>query len=98
MLEIRTNVVEAGYRLTICRRKVEGLLRKRASFEPAQNWDDGLAELHPLAAGVIDELQNQRKLLRHDAGSCILSFADAAGLENSDAEAINLLPAFPFQL
>ena len=98
MLEVRTTAAEEGYRLTICRRRVEGFLRKKIVFEPISDWDNGIAELHPLAAAILDDLQSKGSVRRLDASRCVLTFAGAAGLENADAVAINLLPAFPYQL
>src|SRR5271163_968192 len=97
MLEVRSELLENGYRLNICRRK-EGLLRRKATFEPVQGWDDAVTELNPLAAAVIDELEQAGKLIPGGSGSKVLGFAAAAELQNSDAEALNLLPAFPYQL
>ena len=97
MLEVRSEVVQKGYRLYICRRK-EGLLRRSTTFEPVASWEAGVEGLNPLAAAVIDELEQAGKLGRHDAGSKLLRFAAVAELPNSDAEALNLLPPFPYQI
>jgi SNF2 family DNA or RNA helicase len=98
MSEIRSELLENGYLLQICHRKIEGILRKKVNFEPITNWDEGLKELNPLAAAVIDELAQTGELIGLDANKKHLSFASAANLHNLDAEALNLLPPFPHQL
>ena len=97
MLEVRSELLENGYRLNIFRRK-EGLLRRKATFEPIQSWGEAVAGLNPLAAAVIDELEQAGKLISSGSGGKVLGFAAAAELQNSDAEALNLLPPFPYQL
>jgi len=84
MLELRSEVVQKGYRLHISRRK-EGLLRRSSTFEPVASWEAGVEGLNPLAAAIIDGLEQAGKLIHHDAGSKFLSFAAAAELPNSDA-------------
>jgi SNF2 family DNA or RNA helicase len=98
MLEIRSELVESGYRLQICRCHTEGLLRKKLSYVPVTNWEEGLKELSPFAAAVADELEQSEKFSKIDAGNKLLAFAAAAELQNADAEALNLLPPFPYQL
>jgi SNF2 family DNA or RNA helicase len=98
MLEIRSELSEKGYQLYICRREIDGILRKKVSFSRIENWEEGLKDLHPLAAAVVDELEQVGKLKRIASNSNFLSFGDAAELQNVDAEALNLLPPFPFQL
>jgi hypothetical protein len=97
MLEVRSNLLDNGYRLYIGQRR-EGIFRKKASFERVPDWEKGLTELHPLTAAIIDELDYAKKLGRIDAQSTLLGFASAAELQNSDAALLNLLPPLPFQL
>jgi hypothetical protein len=94
MLEVRSSLLENGYRLQISRRRA-GLFGK-VTFEPVTNWEAGIKEISPLAAAAIDDLDQE--LIPVDGGSRFVSFAAAAALQNSDAEALNLLPPFPFQL
>ena len=96
MLEIRSELVADGYRLYLARRR-EGLLRRTVSFTAVPDWELGLASLHPLTAAIIDELEHDGNLSPDDSGSRHLGFAAAAGMKNSDAEALNLLPPFPFR-
>jgi hypothetical protein len=98
MAEVHSELVENGYQLEICNRKVEGLFRKKSSFEPIADWDDGVAQLDPITAAVIDELTRENKLARTGPGRGQLDFSAAALLHNVDAEALNLLPPFPYQL
>src|SRR5580704_2966429 len=97
MLEVRSDAVQRGYRLCIGQRR-EGLLRRTSTFEPLASWQAGVEGLNPLAAAVIDELDQAGNLVQLDAASKFLGFAAAAELPNSDAEALNLLPPFPYQL
>src|SRR6266404_1081943 len=97
MLEVRSHVSDNGYRLCIGRRR-EGILRRKVSFEPVLDWEKGLAELHPLTAAIIDELDYAKKLGRIDAESRLLGFANAAEVQNGDAALLGLLPPFPYQL
>ena len=98
MLVIRSTPTDQGYQLQIFRRNITGLLRKHESYEPLTNWKDGFIELNPLAAAVLDDLSQQKKLLEVNDSSRLLTFSAAAELQNVDAEALDLLPAFPFQL
>jgi hypothetical protein len=98
MVEIRSEVLEDGYRLRICRRSREGLLRKRVNFEPIGKWEEGVNELSPIASAAVDELTREGKLTEVDHGARLLGFTAAAALPNLDAEALNLLPPFPYQL
>ena len=98
MLEVRSELVEEGYRLKIFRRETEGLLRKKTVFVPCASWEGGLKELSPFAAAVLDDLQAAGKLGPVDAQTKFLGFSAAAGLQNADAEVLGLLPAFPYQL
>ena len=98
MAEVRSDVFENGYRLQICSRKTEGVLRRRVNLEPIENWEAGLNELNPIAAAVVDELTQAGKLAEIDQGTRHLDFTAAADLHNIDAEALNLLPPFPYQL
>src|SRR5258708_29300644 len=97
MLEVRSDLSDNGYRLYIGRRR-EGIFRRKMSFEPVPDWEKGLAELHPLTAAIIDELDYAKKLGRVDAESRLLEFANAAEIQNSDAALLDLLPPFPYQL
>jgi hypothetical protein len=74
------------------------LLRSKTSFDLASDWEAALAKTRPLTAAIIDELEQAGKLRRQSAGSRFLSFGAAAEIQNSDAEALNLLPPFPYQL
>ena len=98
MAEVHSELLDNGYQLQICNRKVEGLFRKKISFEPIADWDDGVAQLDPITAAVIDELARENKLARTGPGRRQLDFSAAALLHNVDAEALNLLPPFPYQL
>lgn len=98
MLEVRSTVSGRGYLLQVCQRRQEGLLRKKIVFEPVSDWTSGVAALAPLNAAVLDELQHWGKLEVIDASSRLLTFSDAAEVPAGDAELLNLLPSFPFQL
>lgn len=98
MSEVRSALAENGYRLNICRRETEGVLRKKVLFVPVDLWEEGLKELPPLAAAVLDDLQATGKLTFVDAHTGFLNFAAAAELHNADAEAVGLLTPFPYQL
>jgi hypothetical protein len=98
MAEVHSALVENGYQLEICNRKVEGLFRKKISFDAISDWNDGVAQLDPITAAVIDELTRENKLTGTDLSTRQLDFAAAALLHNVDAEALNLLPPFPYQL
>jgi len=76
----------------------EECFRRKASFEAVPDWDKGVAELHPLTAAIIDELDYAKKLSRIDSQSVLLEFASAAGIQNSDAALLGLPPPFPYQL
>lgn len=97
MLEIRSELSDTGYRLYIGRRR-EGFLRRKVSFEPVSDWEGGTAQLHPLTAAIIDELDHGQKLDRVAADSRLLEFANAAEIPNSDAALLDLPPPFPYQL
>ncbi|HEY6259683.1 MAG TPA: SNF2-related protein [Xanthobacteraceae bacterium] len=97
MLEVRSALVDRGYRISLGRRQA-GLLRRSATFEEVADWESGVKQINPLAAAVIDELEQGGKLAPLEPGSKVLGFAAAAELPNSDAEALNLLPPFPYQL
>src|SRR5260370_11125576 len=97
MMEVRSEVIEKGYLLQLGTRR-QGLLRSKTSFDLASDWDAALAKTRPLTAAIIDELEQAGKLRRQSTGSRFLSFGAAAELQNSDAEALNLLPPFPYQL
>jgi hypothetical protein len=97
MLEVRSDLSDNGYRLHIARRR-EGIFRNKMFFEPVPDWENGLAQLHPLTAAIIDELDYAKKLGGIDAQSRLLEFASAAELQNSDAALLNLLAPFPYQL
>src|SRR5215471_15076249 len=98
MLEVRSELSEVGYQLSICSKHSAGLLKKRTVFEPIADWETGLAQLQPLAAAILDELEHTKKLNVVDSGRRLLSFAAAAELQNSDAALLDLLPALPYQL
>jgi hypothetical protein len=98
MSEVRSTLVEGGYRLDIGLRETEGFLRKKVHFVPAASWEEGLAKLSPLAAAALDDLEVARKLVSVDRHTRFLNFAGAAELENADAEALGVLPPFPYQL
>jgi hypothetical protein len=97
MSEVRSTLVEGGYQLDIGVCETEGFLRKKVHFVPAA-WEEGLAKLSPLAAAVLDDLEVAGKLVSVDRHTRFLNFAGAAELENADAEALGLLPPFPYQL
>jgi SNF2-related domain/Restriction endonuclease len=98
MTEIRAEVSGDGYELAICRRRTEGIFRQKVILEPMPDWAEGLKELNPIAAAAIDELTQTGKLVQKEFNTRHLRFADAAALHNVDAEALNLLPPFPYQL
>ena len=97
MLEVRANLSPEGYRLILCRRRVEGWPRKRVVLDPVADPEGALDDVNPLAAGVLDELKSSGNLTLDDAGFS-LKFSAAAELNNTDASSLNLLPAFPYQL
>ena len=98
MLEVRADVLPgAGYLLTICRRRVEGWVRKRVVFDPISDAQGDLRDLNPLTAAIWDELRSAGKLSPHNGGY-LLRFSAAAQLSNADALSFNLLPSFPYQL
>ncbi len=97
MLEVRSELTEKGYLLHLGSRR-EGLLRRKVSFDLTSDWEAGLTEIRPLVAAIIDELEQAGKLGRHNAASKFLGFAAAAEIQNNDAETLNLLPPFPYQL
>lgn len=98
MPEIRSTVSDKGYLLQVCQRRQEGLLRRRVVLDPMSDWTSGVAELAPLAAAILDELQYLGKLEVIDSNSRLLTFSDAAEIPAGDAELLNLLPSFPYQL
>lgn len=98
MPEVRSTVSDRGYLLQVCQRRQEGLLRRRVVFEPVSDWISGVAELAPLDAAILDELQHLGKLEVIDSSSRLLTFGDAAEIPAGDAELLNLLPSFPYQL
>src|ERR1700758_1471284 len=98
MLEVRAELLHgAGYLLTICRRRVEGWVRKRVVFDPIADAQGDLRDLNPLTAAILDELRNAGKLTARNGGY-FLPFSAAAQLGNADALSLNLLPPFPHQL
>jgi hypothetical protein len=97
MLEVRSDIRGDGYHLRIGRHR-GGVFRRKASFEAVPDWDKGVAELHPLTAAIIDELDYAKKLSRIDSQSVLLEFATAAGIQNSDAALLGLPSPFPYQL
>ena len=98
MAEIRSEVVDGGYRLVVCRAVSTGLLRRRISWEPLDDWSEGLRTTSPVAASIIDELESAGKLTSVGNGARFLSFESAAELPNADAEMLNLLDPFPYEL
>ena len=96
MLEVRSTIEDGGYRLEICRRATEGIMRKRVAYHPADDWTDGLRQIQPIVAATLDELGDKLEILNSSAR--FITFATAAELENADAEALNLLPPFPYEL
>ncbi|MET4481576.1 SNF2-related protein [Bradyrhizobium sp. F1.13.3] len=97
MMEVRSDIGGDGYHLRIGRHR-GGVFRRKASFEAVSDWDKGVAELPPLTAAIIDELDYAKKLSRIDSQSVLLEFASAAGIQNSDAALLGLPPPFPYQL
>src|SRR5262249_31793520 len=95
---IGAHLVDGGYRLQIVERKIDGLLKRRVTFVPIPSWDAGIAKLAPFSAAIVDELQQLGQLKVSGINERLLSFAHAAGLEDAEANALNLLAPFPYQL
>src|SRR6516162_10201680 len=97
MIEVRADLLDDGYRLYLANRK-QSLFGRNVSHTQVSDWQSGLADLHPLTAAIIDELDHVGSLAPIDKASKLLRFEEAAQIQNSDAELLNLLPPFPYQL
>jgi hypothetical protein len=97
MVEVRAELLDDGYRLYLASRQ-QSLFGRNASYTQLSDWQLGLADLHPLTAAIVDELEHAGCLTPIDAASKLLRFDAAAQIHNSDAEILNLLPPFPYQL
>jgi hypothetical protein len=97
MIEVRAELLDDGYRLYLANRQ-QSLFGRNVSYTQVSDWQSGLSDLPPLTAAIIDELDHAGNLTPIDAASKLLRFEEAAQIQNSDAELLNLLPPFPYQL